>query len=98
MAEKYLGQNSKAGGSFPLTLAATTGAPATAASTPILSCLVWTPGALVRFNVGAAATVANALLPANAMIPMPYEDLADLNFFNGDAAEAIVHVIYRTAP
>jgi len=93
--EHFLGQTSNGGGAFQKTLAATTGG-LLHTGQAITSAIIWTAGTLVYCNpYGTSATASHFLMPANVIIPVPFEDLNKLALYNADAAQAIVYCMYR---
>jgi len=94
MSEKGLMLNSHSGGTFQKSVGATSNA-TLAASTEVQSCLVWTETDGVYFQIGAKATASHAKLLANCWVPLPYENLAEINLYNSTGSAAIIYCVYR---
>jgi len=96
MAEHFLGQSSNDGGTFQVSLAIS-GSSQLHADQGVQSAVIYTAESLVYVGVGAVPTATTGfLLPAGAMLSIPYDNLNQIYLLNGDAAAvAKVYCIYR---
>ena len=89
-----LGVSSDSGGVEVMTIATVTDD--TPADQDCRSFLVWTPDAQVYLNIGAAADANDPLLPADVILPMPFNNTSLAHFYNAAGGNATVYVVWRS--
>jgi hypothetical protein len=60
------------------------------------SFLIWTPNSQVYLNIGAAADAADVLIPADVILPMPFNNTSLANFYNAAGGNATIYVVWRS--
>jgi hypothetical protein len=89
-----LGVSSDSGGVQVITLATKTAvAPANQACR---SFLIWTPSSQVYLNIGATADAADVLIPADVILPMPFNNTSLARLFNDAGGNATIYVVWRS--
>jgi hypothetical protein len=96
MSDHFLGQSSTDGGTFQVSLTAG-GNAQLHTDMDVQSAVIYTAELLVYVGIGQVPTATTGfLLPAGAMLSIPWENLNQVYFLNGDGvAVAKVYCIYR---